>query len=400
MISQRILAFLHGYVVAMVQGKGSEALINQAIAGGITFWDVQRKAPDIIIFKLQAEAYPRLRPYFWRTRTRGKILRRRGWPFIWQRIKRKKGWLLGMVVFLFTLYYLSSYIWVVEITGVKTIDQARIRQNLTELGLRPGVGRKEIEAKRDWLIKELRMRLPEAVWVTVHLQGVVSLVTVTEKTPPPAVDQAATDLVAAKDGLITSLIVVDGTAVVEEGDTVSRGDLLIMGEKTLRYLDGRIETKRVKAVGKVMARVWYELVIEEPLVVYEPVSAPGRRVVYSLRIKNRLLPLFAQGKVEGRFSQQRYGKTILRGRNRISFVELIKDVYQTTNWVKREISPENALLKARLKGEEQMAYLLSPGVKPFSRSEEWELSEEVLNYRLVVEVVEDIAIPKLKEENN
>lgn len=400
MISQRLLAFLQGYLVAMVQGKACEALINQALAGGVTFWDVQRKAPDIIIFKMQATAYPRLRPYFWRTRTRGKILRRRGLPFLWQRIKRKKGWLFGMLVFLFALYFLSSFIWFVEITGVKTLEKDRIRQHLAELGLRPGTGRREVVEKRDWLIKELRMRLPEAVWVSVDFQGVVSLVRVTEKTLPPAVDQAATDLVAAKDGLITSLVVVDGTPVVQEGDTVSRGDLLIRGEKILRYLDGSSETKKVKAEGKVMARVWYELAIEEPLVYYEPVSAPGRRVVYSLRIKNRLFPLFARGKVEGRYSQQRSGKTILRGRNGINSVEIIKDVYQTTNWVKREIPPETALRKARVKGEERMAYLLPPGVKPLFRSEEWTLGEGILSYRLTLETVEDIAVHALKEENN
>ena len=105
------------------------------------------------------------------------------------------------------------------------------------------------------------------------------------ETLPPAVDQAAADLVAAKDGLITSLIVVEGTPLVEEGATVSRGELLIRGEKTLWYLDGSSETKKIKAEGRVLARVWYEQEIEEPLVHYEPVSAPGQRVVYSLRIK-------------------------------------------------------------------------------------------------------------------
>lgn len=400
MISQRILAFIHGYLVAMVQGKKSEDLINQAVAGGVAFWDVRRKAPNIIIFKVQAEEYPLLRPYFFRTGARGKILRRRGWPFLCKRIKRKKGWLLGMMVFLLTLNILSSFIWFVEITGVQTIDQEKIRQNLSELGLIPGVLRSEIEENRDWLIKELRLRLPETVWVSLRLQGVVSLVTVTEKTLPPAVNKTETSLVAVRDGLITSILVIDGTAVAQEGATVSRGDLLILGEKTLRYLDGRIETKKVKAEGMVMARVWYELVIEEPLVVYEPVHTSGQRIVYSIRIKNRLIPLFAQGKVNGRFSQRRYGKTILRGRNSISLVELIKDIYQTTNWSKREVSTETALAKARLKGEERMAYLLPPGVKPFSRSEGWELTEGTLNYRLVVEVEENIAIPELKEENN
>ena len=398
MISQRIMAFFQGYLVVMITGYHCEKFISLALTSGVTFWDVNRKTPKRFILNLSAQDYPILRPYFYRTGTKGKILRRKGAPFLWRRVRAKKGWLLGMLCFMLTINILSSFIWFVEVTGVQEIEKTRILQDLSDLGLYPGVLRSKIEKKRDWMLKELRMRLPEAVWVSIRLKGVVSLVTVTEKTlPPPAVRNDA-NLVAAKDGLITSLLVIEGTPLVHEGDMVSRGDVLILGEKSLQHLDGSIEIKKVRAEGKIIARVWEEIIIEEPLEVYRPVITSGQRVVYSLRIKNRLFPMFSRGKLSGRFSQTRSGKTILRGRNRLSLVELIKDRYQTIDWNPVVISPEIALTKAKIKGEERMAFLLPSGLKPLSTKEEWEVTEGILKYRLVVEAQEDIAAPELKEE--
>ncbi|HBL36035.1 MAG TPA: hypothetical protein DDZ55_04410, partial [Firmicutes bacterium] len=139
MISQRISAFCQGYLVAMVKGARSEELLNRGLAEGAVFWDIKRKAPGTIIFKLHAWQFSVLRPHFYRTGTRGKILRRRGWPFFLRRVWRKKGWLLGMALFLSLLMSLSSFIWFIEVSGVEELDQSRVRQELTTLGLYPGV---------------------------------------------------------------------------------------------------------------------------------------------------------------------------------------------------------------------------------------------------------------------
>ena len=201
----------------MVKGDRSEELINRGLAAGVVFWDIQRKAPGTILFKLYARQYPLLRPFFFRTRTKGKILWRRGWPFLWQRVRRKKGWLLGMALFFLLLLNLSSFIWFIQLSGLEQIDPTRLQRELAALGLAPGVSRRKIEGKRDWLIRELRIRLPEAVWITIGIKGVVAQVTIVEKTRPPATEEKSGHLVAGKDGLITRILVIDGTPLVGSG---------------------------------------------------------------------------------------------------------------------------------------------------------------------------------------
>ncbi len=393
MISQRISAFCQGYLVAMVKGARSEELLNRGLAEGAVFWDIKRKAPGTIIFKLHAWQFSVLRPHFYRTGTRGKILCRRGWPFFLRRVWRKKGWLLGMALFLSLLMSLSSFIWFIEVSGVEELDQSRVRQELTTLGLYPGVSRRQIEQKRDWLIRELRIRLPEALWVTLRIKGVVSEVVIAEKTAQPPMDEVHGNLVAAKEGLITSILVIDGTPLVREGDTVSQGELLILGETGRTHLDGTVEAKKVKAVGQVRARVWYEIVIEEPLTVLEPKATGGYQTAYSFRVGQRLFPLFSRGKVAGAVIQDRVVKTIIPGRNRLSLVEIIKDTFQTVDWIAAAVPPETALARAKKKGEDRIGSALLSGIQPNTIRESWEVQSEVLHYRLILETEEEIAVP-------
>ncbi|HEY8391541.1 MAG TPA: sporulation protein YqfD [Capillibacterium sp.] len=398
MITRNLTAFGQGYLVAMVKGARSEELINRGLAAGVVFWDIQRKAPGIILFKVYARQYPLLRPFFVQTKTKGKILMRRGWPFFRQRVWRKKGWLLGLLLFLILLKLLSSFIWFIQIKGTTELEPARVLRELSALGLTPGVSRRQIEGKRDWLIRELRIRLPEAVWLNIGLKGVVAEVTIAEKTKAPTV-QDPPHLFAGKDGLITRILVLSGTPVVREGDTVARGDLLISGETRLVHLDGSVESKKVKAAGEVRARVWYELEVEEPLTVLEPVVTGGQRVVYRLRLGRRLLSFLARGKASGFVHQERMVKTILPGRNGPGLVELIKDTYQTVEWTPVKVQPADALAKAEKKAQERTGLILPPGVQPKTIRRDWSVQGEVLTYRLLMETEENIAVPGINVPN-
>ena len=81
------------------------------------------------------------------------------------------------------------------------------------------------------------------------MRGVVVLVTMVGKTPPPAEEEGPGDIVAAKEGLVSEVIVLEGTPLVKAGDMVSRGDLLILGEKILPRREGGFISQPVRADG-------------------------------------------------------------------------------------------------------------------------------------------------------
>ena len=65
---------------------------------------------------------------------------------------------------------------------------------------------------------------------------------------------------AERDGLIVKMEVYAGNALVKEGDTVRKGQLLVSGkiENQRPDLGGDFGSKEVHALGRVIARTWYE----------------------------------------------------------------------------------------------------------------------------------------------
>ena len=91
---------------------------------------------------------------------------------------------------------------------------------------------------------------------------------------------AGRDLVAARDAVIVYVEPLAGMACVKAGDTVRRGQALIRGEE-------RIDTdltRRIRALGQVVGRVWFTASCEAPSMQTERVRTGNRRVSSELRL--------------------------------------------------------------------------------------------------------------------
>jgi len=394
----RVFSYFRGCLVLKLQGNDLERLINLSVREGVGFWDVKQSTPWVLSAKIAAGDLNRLRKVIKKTGCRGKVVARLGWPFFWRSLVKRRWWMGGLVLFFFTLYFFSSFVWLIRIEGTELLSPTQIISDLHTLGLHPGVPKGEIEEKRDWLIEELKVRYPQTLFVTMDLNGVVAQVKVVEKTLAPPVKDEVRQLYAAKDGLVTDVVVIEGTPQIKEGDMVVRGDLLIMGKKALRRLDGTVESSEVNAVGIVKARVWYEAYVEEPLTYWSARLVQGKKTVYGIRVNNQWFPFFSWGKATGRVIRSRERFEVYKGRNRLSLVEIIKDTYQQVTWEKQRITPEQALYKARKEGNDKLLFQLPAAVKPEKLQEEWEVKNGFLTYRLVGETLEDIAVDFLKEE--
>ena len=74
--------------------------------------------------------------------------------------------------------------------------------------------------------------------------------------PPKLIDTSTPcNIVASKDGIIHQPIVMEGELVVEVGDTVRKGQLLVSG--IIEHQDTQI-VRYVHARANIWARTWYE----------------------------------------------------------------------------------------------------------------------------------------------
>lgn len=313
-----------GYLVILIQGPGLERLLNLASANGIYLWDIRRHPPDLMVAKIGPRGYRALRPYPRRARCRASIRRKSGLPFLLLRLGRRPGFILGFLGFISAIAILTGFIWRIELVGAGSIPASRLRRDLRVLGLYPGVWRGKMD--KDAIRRKLAQLTPEAAWIGLEFRGVVAVVRVVQRAVPPPAEKAG-DLVAAQDGLIESMVVYRGTAVVAEGDAVRAGQLLVSGREVRIGSGGGLVSLAVPAEAKVRARIWETAQAEVPLVHWREEPSGRRMTVLRLRLGRWLLDLGRHGPPWAWYAMTRSRRTLLQGRNRLPLVEIVIDRY-------------------------------------------------------------------------
>lgn len=255
--------YLRGAVKIRISGSMPERFINLCIIEQILLWGITKIDEDLIAW-IRLDDFFRIRPLVIASHTKVKVLAQRGLPFVVKRAKRRKTLMVGVILFFALLYTLSSYIWFVEITGLKNVPDQGIRYVAEQYGLRPGSIKNGINSKA--IEREIALQIPEVAWVGINFTGTRAVIEVVEKTMPKQEDKAPAHLVACKDGVISEIIVLAGQAAVKNGNTVKKGDLLIKGfalEPVQIGVEGQplinnIPPEPIRAQGIIKARVWYE----------------------------------------------------------------------------------------------------------------------------------------------
>ncbi|HZK18225.1 MAG TPA: sporulation protein YqfD, partial [Clostridia bacterium] len=222
--------------------------------------------------------YP-LRHIARKTKVHFYITEKKGLPFVFSRLKRRKALVAGACLFMFALYLLSSFIWTVEVTGNVAVKKGELLSAANEAGLGRGSLKwyVSIEKTEEYILEEF-----DAIsWVGVDIKGTHATIEIAEKKLPPVEPTGPSNIIAKKTGLIKEILVLSGQPVVEEGDTVGRGQILISGEllppeqpdqeepdmvENEPSEDITVDPVFVRARGIVRARIWYEGYGEEVLV--------------------------------------------------------------------------------------------------------------------------------------
>ncbi len=393
----RLISFLTGYLVILIRGAHLEKIINLMATSGLYVWDIRRLEPQTLEVKIRAHGFKRLREMIHRTGLHAMIVSKRGWPFIWRDINRRKIFLLGAVAFTSVLFYLSSFVFFINVDGFTGHEKERLLNALARKGLKPGVTRRQILERKNLIEREIMVDTPNAVWLGITIRGIVAEIKVVKRKNTPHLIKAC-DIVAGRSGVITKLITIRGIPVVKEGDSVARGDLLISG--SIWYNDpqaNNLISREVPANGIVEARVWYDLNVSEPKIVWRPEFLPSVRREYKLRWGPKLWTLFGWGeKKDGNYSLIRQRKRIFQGRNPIAIVELIKDNWQEVNWRRVRLS-DSEVRKAAVRSinEKIRDFGLQ---KHVSKAMAWREEDNFLKLMVTLETTQDIATVKLRPE--
>lgn len=157
------------------------------------------------------------------------IVEKHGPLFFFLKLKNRWGLLVGAVLSVVIICILSCFVWNINIVGNDKISQSDIMLFLEENNVHTGVYSRNID--RDIIENLLMASFDKCAWAHINISGTTATVEIDEtidKTDP--VDQKlVTNVKATKDGVIVKATIFDGWQMVQKGDSVTKGDLLISG---------------------------------------------------------------------------------------------------------------------------------------------------------------------------
>ena len=382
-----LYTYLRGSCCFTASGIFPDRFLNLAARSDLGFWDIKRSEAGITA-RIIAGRYRSLLPLARKCGIRLHVKEKYGLPFRLLPYRRRAGMPLGFLIFCGILWLLAQFVWIVDIPQVSPALQQKLENEIYDAGIRQGVLRSSIDA--EMMAVELQLNCRELSWVGISSNG--SHVTVDVREMEKPIKQADNDkpcnIVSARDGVIISVTATDGHAVVEAGQSVAKGDLLISG--VVEYSNGYVSMTH--AQGTIEANTFYQLTSDIPYSL-ERRERTGRVItIRRLMLLGFEIPLYVNKEPDGLFERECEEWQLTAGGSTLPLTVRTERWYELKT-VNRTISPYEAVQLAEKEIDEQEKAL--GDIEIISRTESLEQGSSGVKLTVSVIAKEDIALPEL-----
>lgn len=242
-----LIKYFCGYVEVSLWGYAPERFLNLCSSHNILIWDLSQHG-DICCFKISVQGFRSLKPLLRKTGTHVRIQKKTGIPFFFFRYRKRKILFASIFLCMAILFTLSRFIWKININGNDSVTDDSIMQFLEEKNSSYGTHISDIDCEK--LEEEIRSCFTSIIWTSVKREGTTLTIDVQENLSASAGQDDATlpeefqnqeqngyDLLALHSGTIESIYVRKGTPLVQKGDKVKKGAVLVSGALPI-YDDG------------------------------------------------------------------------------------------------------------------------------------------------------------------
>ncbi len=254
MFIKLLLRLMFGYVRIEVEGYYIERFINICTNKKILIWNLKRENGVKLYLNIGIKDFKKISEIVKKTNCKVKILKKKGIPFVLHRYKKRKLFLLFLIILICAIYISSKYVWNIEVKVEDYLKIENIEEDLNRAGLKKGILKSKIDTTN--IINNLRLNRDDIAWIGIDIEGTNVKVDIVKADDKPKIldNSDFCDIVATKQGTITKITAQNGTAMVNIGDEVNKGDILIAG-----YMDGKYTNRRyLHSLGEVIAKITYE----------------------------------------------------------------------------------------------------------------------------------------------
>ena len=286
----RLIWFLQGYVHAELRGASPEWALERLSNARVAFLRVQRiddfTIALLILRKdvLKAEAAAR------KAMCELAVVREMGFGKTFGGLWRRRLFALGLVLCAAGAFVIPKFVFFYDVVGNETVPDAEILRALHSLGVGFGTYGPDIQPQA--LKNKMLLLVPELQWFTVQQSGMCAHVVVRERPEKLAVEErrAPMNVVAAKDGVLTSVSSLEGNCRCAPGQAVTEGQVLISA-----YTDLEFTTRVSAALGEIYAETLThkQVVCPDTALFKQPNGKTARRI--SLLVGEKRWNIFANG---------------------------------------------------------------------------------------------------------
>ena len=277
-----LLKYILGYVRITVEGYYIERFINICTTNKILIWNLKREKGVKLHLNIGIQDFYRAIEVAKKLKCKVKIKKKRGIPFIINKYRKRKVFLISLIIILVALYVSSNYVWNIEVQVEDNLKLENIENDIQEVGLKTGMKKSKVNVEE--IVNKIRLKRNDISWIGVNLDGTNAIVKVVKaKEAPEIIDEKEfTNIVAKKAGTITQIIAQNGTAQVNVGDKVEVGQILIHGTMEGKYTGIRY----VHSLGEVKGIVQYSKSEKIYLREEQKVKTGKKETKYGIKFNN------------------------------------------------------------------------------------------------------------------
>lgn len=282
MLIKILLKYILGYVRITVEGYYIERFINICTTNKILIWNLKREKGVKLHLNIGIQDFYRAIKVAKKLKCKIKIEKKRGIPFLLNKYRKRKIFVLSLIIIMIALYSSSNYIWNIEIQIEGNLKLENLEEDIKQAGLETGKKKSQINTQE--IVNKIRLERDDLSWIGISLEGTNAIVKVVKaKEAPDIIDETEyCNIVAKKGGTITQIIAQNGTAQVNLGDTVEEGQILIQGTMEGKYTGIRY----VHSLGEVKAIVQYTKTEQFPLKEEQNIKTGNQEVKYRINFNN------------------------------------------------------------------------------------------------------------------
>ena len=271
-----LLKYILGYVRITVEGYYIERFINICTTSKILIWNLKREKGVRLYLNIGIKDFFEAVKIAKKLKCKVKITQKRGIPFLVHKYKKRKIFVITLLVVTILIGISTKYVWNINIQIDSNMEMIGIEEDVKEAGLNVGMKKEKINVQE--IANKIRLKRNDISWIGIELKGTNAIVRVVKaKEAPEIVDEKEySNIIAKKSGVITKIIAQNGTAMVNIGDEVEENQILIAGQMEGKYTGIR----NVHSLGEVEAIVKYSKTEKIPL------KTMKKETKYKLKISN------------------------------------------------------------------------------------------------------------------